>query len=363
MCAKIAVAMSGGVDSSAAAWLLQQAGHELVGVTMQLFDPAGPAAQGVQSAPPSADAQDAKAVACQLGFPHHMFNFSCQFHAQVMARFVHAYEQGQTPNPCIDCNHHIKFGSLVQCARELGCDKVATGHYVRLEQNSATGRYLLRKAAHPEKDQSYVLYKLTQQQLASSLFPLGELTKQQVRAVAAEQGLLSARKRESQDICFVPDGDYAAFIRQFTGQSYPPGPFLDEAGHVLGTHNGIVGYTVGQRRGLCVSSNHGRLYVKELRPGENAVILSENQSLFSRVLLADKVNWIPFQQLSAPLHLRAKVRYRMAEQPCTVEQIGADTVRVTFEQPQRAITPGQAVVFYDGDMVVGGGTIQKGESL
>ena len=207
-----------------------------------------------------------------------------------------------------------------------------------------------------------MLYNLTQDQLSHSLFPLGGLSKPEIRAIAAEHGLINARKGESQDICFVPDGDYAAFIRRHTGREYPSGPFLDQEGNVLGTHTGIVDYTVGQRRGLGVSSNRGRLYVKEVRPRDNTVVLSDNASLFARSLTADRLNLIPLDRLDAPLRLRAKIRYRMAEQPCTVEQTGPDRVRVVFDQPQRAITPGQAVVFYDGDLVVGGATILKGDS-
>jgi len=351
---RVAVAMSGGVDSSVAALLLQNAGYDLVGVTMTLF-PGGDS--------PSDDGQDARRVAHALGFAHHVFDLSQTFRTQVMDRFVCAYEQGETPNPCIDCNRHLKFGALLQRARELSCSKVATGHYVRLEQDPGSGRWLLRKALHPEKDQSYVLYCLTQQQLACSLFPLGGLSKQEIRAIAREHDLVSAAKRDSQDICFIPDGDYSAFLRRYTGADYPPGDFLDEQGQVLGTHTGIVDYTIGQRRGLGVSSNHGRLYVKQVCPASNTVVLSENEALFARSLTACCPNFLPFDRLDAPLHLRAKIRYRMAEQPCTVEQTDADTLRVTFDQPQRAITPGQAVVFYDGDVVVGGATIQKGETV
>jgi tRNA-specific 2-thiouridylase len=361
MCAKVAVAMSGGVDSSAAAWLLQQAGHDLIGVTMKLFQNGDLGVAGESTCCSLDDVEDARSVARQLGFPHYVFNFSQPFRTQVMDPFAESYARGETPNPCIDCNRALKFGALLQRARELDRDHVATGHYVQLEQDRATGRWLLRKAAHLEKDQSYVLYNLTQDQLSHSLFPLGALSKAEVRAVAEAQGLVNARKRESQDICFVPDGDYAAFIRRHTGRDYPPGPFLDPSGRCLGTHTGIVDYTVGQRRGLGVSSNCGRLYVKEVRPAENAVVLSDNQSLFSTTLTADQINFIPFDRMDAPMRLRAKIRYRMVEQPCTVEQIGPDTLRVVFDQPQRAITPGQAVVLYDGDLVVGGGTIRREE--
>lgn len=362
MCARVAVAMSGGVDSSAAAFLLKEAGHDLIGITMKLFDNGDAGVEGESACCSLDDAEDARAVARQLGFPHYVFNFSRPFRAQVMDRFACAYERGETPNPCIDCNKYLKFGSLLQRARELDRDYVATGHYVRLEHDQGSGRWLLRKALHPEKDQSYVLYNLTQDQLSHSLFPLGGLSKPEIRAIAAEHGLINARKGESQDICFVPDGDYAAFIRRHTGREYPSGPFLDQEGNVLGTHTGIVDYTVGQRRGLGVSSNRGRLYVKEVRPRDNSVVLSDNASLFARSLTADRLNLIPLDRLDAPLRLRAKIRYRMAEQPCTVEQTGPDRVRVVFDQPQRAITPGQAVVFYDGDLVVGGATILKGDS-
>ena len=362
MCARVAVAMSGGVDSSAAAFLLKEAGHDLIGITMKLFDTGDAGVEGESACCSLDDAEDARAVARQLGFPHYVFNFSRPFRAQVMDRFACAYERGETPNPCIDCHKYLKFGSLLQRARELDRDYVATGHYVRLEHDQGSGRWLLRKALHPEKDQSYVLYNLTQDQLSHSLFPLGGLSKPEIRAIAAEHGLINARKGESQDICFVPDGDYAAFIRRHTGREYPSGPFLDQEGNVLGTHTGIVDYTVGQRRGLGVSSNRGRLYVKEVRPLDNTVVLSDNASLFARSLTADRLNLIPLDRLDAPLRLRAKIRYRMAEQPCTVEQTGPDRVRVVFDQPQRAITPGQAVVFYDGDLVVGGATILKGDS-
>ena len=248
---------------------------------------------------------------------------------------------------------------LACVSRERGAEAVATGHYVRRERDGATGRCLLKKALHPEKDQSYVLYSLTQEQLSRSRFPLGGLSKEEIRAIAARQGFGNAEKKESQDICFIPDGDYAAFLRRYMGREYPPGPFLDQNGRRLGTHEGIVSYTVGQRRGLGISSE-GRLYVKELRPEDNAVVLSDNAALFTRVLTADRLNLIPTDSLSAPIRAKARIRYRQQEQPCTIEQTGPDTVRVEFDQPQRAVTPGQAVVFYDGDLVIGGATIQKG---
>ena len=358
MAQRIAVAMSGGVDSSAAAWLLKQQGHDLLGVTLTLFDPSAVGVPGSQQ-----DVEDARAVAAQLEFPHHVFHMAQCFRAQVMDRFAAAYEAGATPNPCVVCNRYIKFGALLDRSRELGAQAIATGHYAQTKLDPGSGRWLLKKAAHPEKDQSYVLYSLTQDQLSASRFPLGGLSKPEIREIAEENGLINARKRESQDICFVPDGDYASFIRRHTGKMYPEGHFVDQTGKVLGTHEGIIGYTVGQRRGLGVSSNQGRLYVKEVRPADNTVVLSDNQALFSRTLTANDLNLIAMPQLDAPIRLKAKVRYRQVEQLCTVEQTGADTIRVVFDQPQRAITPGQAVVLYDGDVVVGGATILEGKDI
>ena len=353
MCTHIAVAMSGGVDSSAAACLLLEQGHDLIGVTLHLFDTA--------CALHSSDVDDARAVAAQLGIAHHVLDCTQQFRHYVMDAFAHAYELGMTPNPCIQCNRHIKFGALLDRCLELGQEAVATGHYARREFDAGSGRWLLKKALHPEKDQSYVLYSLTQDQLARSLFPLGGLSKPEIREIAAQSGFVTAHKGESQDICFVPDGDYAAFIRRHTGKEYPAGRFLSEDGQVLGSHNGIIEYTVGQRRGLGVSSACGRLYVKEVRPADNTVVLSGNDSLFSRTLVAADLNLIACDRLDGPVRLTAKARYRMAQQPCVAEQIGPGMLRVTFDQPQRAITPGQAVVLYDGDTVVGGATITKGD--
>jgi len=345
MCATIAVAMSGGVDSSAAALLLQEQGHKILGITLEMF----------RRDTPSTDITDAKAVAELLGFPHYAFDFSPCFAREVMDRFVRSYELGCTPNPCVDCNKHIKFGALLDKALELGADALATGHYARIEEKN--GRYLLRKALHPAKDQSYVLWSLSQHQLGHTVLPLGSLSKEEIRAAAAGHGLVSAHKSDSQDICFVPDGDYAAFIRRHTGKEYPNGEFLSPDGNILGQHEGIVNYTLGQRRGLRVSSNQGRLYVTKIDPGTNTVVLGPNEELFSTTLTANNINLIPYNAISTPMRLKAKVRYRMAEQPCTVEQTDEDTLRVVFDQPQRAITPGQSVVLYDGDYVVGGGVI------
>ena len=340
-----AAAMSGGVDSTAAALLLLRGGHTVEGVTLRL-------------APCGQDgAEDARAAARALNIPHHLFDLTGPFQAQVVEPFVRAYEMGRTPNPCVECNRRIKFGALLELARERGWARVATGHYARLDLDTGSGRWLLKKAARPDKDQSYVLALLTQDQLSRSRFPLGGLSKEEVRAIAQEAGPANARKKDSQDICFIPDGDYGAFLRRYTGKDYPAGPFLDEDGQVLGRHTGIVDYTVGQRRGLGVSSSRGRLYVKEIRPGEDAVVLSGGSGLFARTLTADRLNLIPCGRLEGPVRLRAKIRYRMAEQPCTAEQTGEESLRLTFDSPQRAICPGQTVVLYDGDTVVGGARI------
>ena len=344
----IAVAMSGGVDSAAAACLLREEGAPLLGLTMRLFGG------------PSADEGDAARTARALGFPHRVLDLSGPFREKVMAPFAAAYEGGTTPNPCVACNRAIKFGALLDEALALGCGTLATGHYARVEYHAPSGRWLLKQAVHREKDQSYVLALLTQEQLARTRLPLGGLTKQEARELAAAHGLDSARKGESQDICFIPDGDYAAFLSRFTGRDYPPGLFLDGEGKGLGEHRELVRYTVGQRRGLGVSGG-ARLYVKELRPADNAVVLGDDASLYGRTLEAAGLNLIPCGRLEGPVRLSAKVRYRMAAQPCTAWQTGPDSLRVEFDRPQRAITPGQTVVLYDGDTVVGGATIIKGE--
>ena len=342
-----AAAMSGGVDSSAAALLLLREGRDVAGVTLKLTPCGGEGAA------------DAQAAAARLNIPHQVFDLTGPFQEEVVEPFIRAYESGLTPNPCVECNRKIKFGALLELARSHGWDKVATGHYARLDYDAGSGRWLLKKAAHLNKDQSYVLAVLNQAQLSQALFPLGGLSKEEVRAIALEAGLSNAHKGESQDICFVPDGDYGAFIRRRTGRSYPAGPYLAMDGAQLGRHTGLVDYTVGQRRGLGVSSSRGRLYVKELRPEDNAVVLSDNAALFARTLSASRLNLIPCARLDGPVRLRAKIRYRMAEQPCVVEQTGEDAIRLTFDEPQRAITPGQTVVLYDGELVVGAAAIAR----
>ena len=345
------VAMSGGVDSAVTACLLAQQGHELLGVTMSLYRAAQDGACGSLS-----DARDAADICVKLGFAHQTVDLAEAFDRCVIAPFARAYAGGQTPNPCILCNRHLKFGALFEMAMQNGCDGIATGHYARVRYDEASGRYLLCKAAHPEKDQSYVLYTLTQPILERLRFPLGELTKPQVRALAEQFGLHCAAKPDSQDICFVPDGDYAAFLERQCGIACPEGDFVNEAGTVLGRHRGIIRYTVGQRKGLGLSLP-APLFVLHKDAENHRVVLGPSERLFTTTLTAGDCNWIAFDTPQAPFRCAAKARYRQAESPCTVTPLDNGTVRVDFDTPQRAITPGQAVVFYDGDVVLGGGTI------
>ena len=301
------------------------------------------------------DVEDARRVAYTLGMPHYVFNYKDAFREQVMARFAAAYQRGATPNPCLDCNRYLKFGLLESRARALGCDVLATGHYARIEQ-LPDGRWTLKKAADPEKDQSYVLYMLTQAQLSHTQLPLGALHKTEVRAIAEEQSFYNAKKPDSQDICFVPDGDYATFIRRHTGKTDVPGDFTDESGKILGQHKGITHYTVGQRKGLGVPSNEP-LYVKAIDPARNRVVLSGNAALYSRTLTAGDLNWIAWDTPPRQFQCSTKTRYRQTEQPCTVTVTAEGRAEVCFDMPQRAITPGQAVVFYENDHIFGGGTI------
>ena len=352
---KVLIAMSGGVDSSVAAYLMKQRGCDCVGVTMRLFANEDIGISREKSCCSLDDVQDARSVAAKLEIPYYVFNFSGDFKAQVIDRFTGAYACGQTPNPCIDCNRYLKFARLYERAQLMGCDAVVTGHYARIGQEN--GRWVLKKALDPSKDQSYVLYALTQEQLAHTRLPLGEFEKSDTRRIAEQMGFFNAHKPDSQDICFVPDGDYAAFIERTTGRTYPAGNFVDEAGNVLGRHRGIIHYTVGQRRGLGIAAETP-LYVKRIDPEKNEVVLCRDEALYSPALTAKELNWMAFETPPQTFRASAKIRYRHPEQPCTVTALPDGRVQVTFDQPQRAATPGQAVVFYDGDTVLGGGVIE-----
>ncbi len=353
---KALIAMSGGVDSSVAAYLAKEMGYDATGITLKLFDNEDINESKEKTCCSLDDIEDARNVCYKLGIPYYVYNFKDSFKENVISRFISAYENGTTPNPCIDCNRYIKFEKLIRRAEELDFDYVVTGHYAIIEYNSETGRYLLKKSADITKDQSYVLYSLTQKQLAKTLFPLGAMTKEQTREIAEKLNLINAQKHDSQDICFVPDGDYARFIEEYTGKTYPCGNFVDESGKVLGEHKGIIRYTVGQRKGLGLALPHP-MYVKEKDLENNRVILCENSALFSKELYAKDINLIPFDKIEKPIKLKARVRYNQPEQSATVDQIDENTLHIVFDEPQRAISKGQAVVLYDGDYVVGGATI------
>lgn len=352
------IAMSGGVDSSVAAWLMLQQGCSCTGATMRLFDNSDIGTDQESSCCSLDDVEDARSVAFRLGIPFYVFNFKQEFREKVMDQFVSCYECGATPNPCIQCNRHLKFDAFLRRAQTLGCDGIVTGHYARIRYDMTTGRYLLYKASDKSKDQSYVLYCLTQEQLAHTQLPLGEMTKDQVRSIAQEQGFINAHKRDSQDICFVPDGDYVAFMKRYTGKEYAFGNFLDLDGKVVGSHEGAVCYTLGQRKGLGLAMG-APVYVCGKDMKNNTVTVGPNEALFHTTLRANDWNFFPFDTLDAPLRVLAKTRYRHIEQPATVYPEADGYCRVEFDQPQRAITPGQAVVLYDGDQVIGGGTITE----
>lgn len=342
---RVMIAMSGGVDSSVAAYLMQQQGYECIGATMLLC--------GEELTGKPAASADARAVAERLNIPFYEYDSQVLFQRKVVEPFILVYARGGTPNPCVVCNKAIKFGHLLDLAKKAGCSHIATGHYARIEQ--LEGRYILRKAPDENKDQSYFLAGLTQEQLAHVLFPLGALTKEQVRQIAEQQGFVNARKRDSQDICFIPDGDYYEFIKRYTCNEFPCGAFLDQNGNEIGIHKGAIAYTLGQRKGLGLAMGTP-VYVTGKDMEKNTVTVGPEERLFATTLIATDLNWMPFPALTEPMEVTAKARSRHKAQKATIYPEG-DRVRVVFHEAQRALTPGQAVVFYNGDLVVGSGTI------
>ena len=350
----VLAAMSGGVDSTVMALLLQNAGYFVTGVMMKLFENEDIGRDPLEPCLALASKGDAEAVAEMLDIPFFVYNMAEEFRACVLGKFISEYERGRTPNPCVDCNRSIKFGALFDKADKLGCKYLATGHYARVEKSG--DRWLLKKGTDTKKDQSYVLFSLTQDKLSRVILPLGELSKVQVRELAAENGFPNASRSDSQDICFLPDGDYATFIERFSGKKPKPGNIVDLYGTKLGEHRGITHYTVGKRRGLGISSS-GRLFVKELDVAANTVVLGDNGSLFHSRLVAKDINLIATDTLDTGTRCTAKIRYAHSGAAATVRQYGENELSVVFDTPQRAITKGQYVVLYDGETVIGGGTI------
>lgn len=357
--AKVLVGMSGGVDSSVAAKVLMDKGYDVTGVTLKLFDSDDIITKETKTCCALTDVEDARSVAYKLGFEHYVFNFKDNFKEHVMDKFSDSYINGNTPNPCIECNRYIKFDKMLERAEELGFDYIATGHYSHIVYDEKSGRYLMMRPKDRSKDQTYVLYCLTQHQLKHTLFPLADYDKTTVRKIAEESGLINSRKPDSQDICFVPDGDYAGYIKKSTGYVPKTGDYIDSDGRVLGQHSGIINYTIGQRKGLGVTFGKP-MFVVGKDVVNNTVILGEQEELFKKTLFADNVNLISIEKLTGPMRVTAKTRYSQTEKPAVVEAVEGG-IKVTFDEPQRAITPGQAVVLYDGEIVVGGGTITKAE--
>ncbi len=352
---KALIAMSGGVDSSVAAYVMKSRGFDCMGCTMRLYenDIIGEDIFGTCCS--KKDTDDARAVCERIGIDYQIFHYEIEFREKVIEPFVCSYEMGETPNPCIRCNRYLKFDLLYKKAKDLGYENIVTGHYARIEERD--GHFYLKKAMDRTKDQSYVLYDMTEEQLAHTFFPLGDLTKPHARRIAEENGFVNSHKKDSQDICFVPDGDYAGMIRRYRGKDYPQGDFVDLDGNVLGRHEGIINYTIGQRRGLGIPADR-RLYVKRIDAENNRVILADDEDLYEREVMIRDFHWITGDAPEGEYRCSAKIRYRHSEQPATLTVLGGGEARLLFDEPVRAATPGQSAVLYDDDIVLGGGIIK-----
>lgn len=356
---KVVVGMSGGVDSSVAAYLLKEQGYEVIGVTMRIWqEEAGAPVETEEGCCGLSAVEDARRVAEYLGIAYYCMDFRREFRRSVIDYFVEEYLKGRTPNPCIACNRYVKWGALLEKSLAIGADYIATGHYARVERLPG-GRYSIRQSATSAKDQTYALYELTQEQLSRTLLPVGDYTKDEIRSIAKSQGLPVANKPDSQEICFVPDNDYASFIDREAGKKAPkPGNFVTADGRTLGRHKGITHYTIGQRRGLGLPMGE-RVFVTEIRPETDEVVIGADGDIFTDHALCDRVNFMAIEQLEKPMRVLAKIRYNHKGEYCTIERKPQGRVLATFEKPVRAVTPGQAIVFYDGGYVAGGGTIIK----